>query len=113
VFRHVVLFRVRDDVADPEVSEAMSALGSLGAGEGIESWLIELSLDRRKGRVIVEDATFSDRAAFLAWRADAAHQRVAARLALIADWWVGDWDTSTPPDAATGFEEKSGEDSSE
>lgn len=28
---------------------------------------------------------------FNAWRGSEDHQRVAARMAQIADWWVGDW----------------------
>lgn len=91
MFRHVVLFRVRDDVADPEVSAAIELLRSLGDGTGILSWTVELSRDRRKGRVIVEDGTFSSDEAFDAWRAHSRHQKAAEHLSGIADWLVGDW----------------------
>jgi hypothetical protein len=92
VFRHVVLFRVRDDVADPDVSAAIAELRAVGEGPGILSWDIALSLDTRKGRVIVEDGTFVDRAAFDAWRATDAHRAVGERMSAISDWWVGDWE---------------------
>lgn len=94
MFRHIVLFRVRDDVADPDVSAAIAALRTLGDEPGVVAWTVEPSLDTRKGRVIVEDATFADAAAFEAWRGGKSHRRVAARLAGIADWWVGDFETA-------------------
>lgn len=93
MFRHVVLFRVRDDVTDPEVSQAIDELRAVGEARGVTAWTIEISLDTRKGRIIVEDGSFVDRSAFEAWRAGDAHQRVAERMAGLADWWVGDWET--------------------
>jgi hypothetical protein len=92
MFRHVVLFRVRDDVADPDVSAAIGELHEVGEGSGILSWDVALSLDTRKGRVIVEDGTFVDRAAFDAWRVTEKHRAVGERMAAISDWWVGDWE---------------------
>lgn len=91
MFRHIVLFRVRDDVTDPDVFAAMDDLRILGRAPGVMVWAVELSLDTRKGRVIVEDGTFCDRHAFDVWRDSEAHQRVAERMARIADWLVGDW----------------------
>jgi hypothetical protein len=91
VFRHVVLFRVRDDVADPDVSVAIAELRAVGEWPGILSWDVALSLDTRKGRVIVEDGTFVDRAAFEEWRVSDPHIRVGERMARISDWCVADW----------------------
>lgn len=93
-FRHIVLFRVHDDVADPELSGAMEGLRRLGDEPGILEWTIELSLDRRKGRVLVEDATFVDLNSFEMWRAGEAHRQVADRMSKISDWLVGDWQAS-------------------
>lgn len=87
----MVLFRGRDDVTDPDVSAAMHELEVLGRAPGVMAWVVELSLDTRKGRVIVEDATFFDRHAFDDWRDSESHQRVAEYMARIADWLVGDW----------------------
>ncbi len=92
MFRHVVLFRVREDVADPDVSAAIAELRAVGEDPGILSWDIALSLDTRKGRVIVEDGTFVDRAAFEAWRARFEHIRAGELMAQISDWWVADWE---------------------
>ncbi|KTR94669.1 sulfite reductase, beta subunit [Microbacterium testaceum] len=92
MFRHVVLFRVRDDAADPDVSAAIAELRAVGEDPGILSWDIAMSLDTRKGRVIVEDGTFVDRAAFDEWRGSDAHRAVGERMASISDWWVGDWE---------------------
>lgn len=100
MFRHVVLFRVRDDVADPDVSAAVDALRLLGAEPGVISWDVARSLDTRKGRVIVEDGTFIDRVAFEAWRAGDEHRRVAERMARISDWWVADWERDDHGSAA-------------
>jgi len=91
MFRHVVLFRVRDDVTDPDVFAAIDDLRALGALPGVTEWTVVLSLDTRKGRVIVEDGTFVDRPAFETWRATDEHRATAERMARIADWWVGDW----------------------
>ncbi|WP_251453546.1 hypothetical protein [Microbacterium sp. Marseille-Q6648] len=56
------------------------------------SWHLTTSLDPRKGRVIVEDVTFEDRASFELFR-DSDEHRVAVELwAAIADWWVGDYE---------------------
>ena len=92
MFRHVVLFRVRDDVADPDVSAAIAELRAVGEDPGILSWDVALSLDMRKGRLVVEDGTFVDRASFEEWRATDAHIRVGKRMAGISDWWVADWE---------------------
>lgn len=94
MFRHIVLFRVRDDVTDPDVFAAMEELRAVGEAQGVTEWIVEMSLDTRKGRIIVEDGSFVDRSAFETWRAGDAHQRVAERMAGLADWWVGDWEAS-------------------
>ena len=84
--------RVRDDVADPDVSAAIAELTGVGEWPGILSWDVALSLDTRKGRVIVEDGTFVDRAAFEEWRVTEKHLAAGQRMAAISDWWVGDWE---------------------
>jgi len=96
MFRHIVLFRVRDDVTDPDVSAAMDELRAVGDAPEVTAWTVVMSLDTRKGRIIVEDGHFLDRSAFETWRAREAHQRVAQRMAGLADWWVGDWQTDVP-----------------
>lgn len=90
-FRHIVLFRIHDEVPEERVTEAIDALRSLGVLPGIQSWAVELSLDRRKGRVIVEDGVFSDQAAFEAFHAAPLHRSTAQAMAEISDWWVGDY----------------------
>lgn len=93
MFRHIVLFRTYEDVSDDRVAEALLALRSLGNVPGVVDWRVELSSDLRKGRVIVEDATFIDREAFDRFRLDPRHAAVAAEMALIADWWNGDYES--------------------
>ncbi|WZH38939.1 MAG: Dabb family protein [Microbacterium enclense] len=96
MFRHVVLIRIRDQVPLSDVASAVSALRSLGAGEGVEAWTVAMSLDTRKGQVIVVDGSFRDQVAFDAWRRGPAHRRVAEDMSLIADWFVGDWEATAP-----------------
>lgn len=91
-FRHIVLFRVFDDVSNERVSEATGRLASLATLPGVESMRVERSLDGRKGLVLIEDATFVDAAAFASFRIAPAHVEVAAEMAEISDWWVGDYE---------------------
>lgn len=93
-YRHIVLFRVHDDATDAEVSEALEALRALGSVSGALTWHVAPSFDTRKGRVIVEDATFASVAEFEAFRALPEHQEVVARMAAMSDWWVGDYESS-------------------
>jgi hypothetical protein len=51
-------------------------------------------LDTRKGRVIVEDATFFDAQSFADFRVHPAHGTVAGRTSKVADWWNGDYSIS-------------------
>lgn len=93
MYRHLVLFRMHDDIDNERVTEAIAALRSLAGLPGVESWNVELSLDHRKGRVIVEDATFASTEAFEAFR-DSDRHRLAGRLmAETSDWWIGDYIT--------------------
>ncbi|WJS89627.1 Dabb family protein [Microbacterium testaceum] len=96
MFRHIVLFRVRDDVTDPDVSAAIDELRAAGNAPEVTAWTVVPSLDTRKGRIIVQDGTFGDRCAFETWRAGETHRQVARRMAGMADWWVGDWSTDVP-----------------
>ena len=91
MFRHIVLFRVHDSLSDPELGQVVSALRALGDEIEAVSWNVEVSLDPRKGRVIVEDATFADNSAFDRFRTHPAHIAIADRMARISDWWVGDY----------------------
>jgi hypothetical protein len=91
VQRHIVLFRVRDGVTDPELFAAMETLRGLEPVAGAELWRIELSTDARKGRIIVEDATFATDAAFSRFLALPEHRAAGEVMARISDWWVGDY----------------------
>ena len=52
---------------------------------------IERSLDGRKGRMVIEDARSVDAQACAASRSAPAHVAVAAEMAEISDWRVGDY----------------------
>lgn len=87
-FHHVVLFRLRDD-ADPD--RVLAALDAAKPAAGLVSWLVQRSVDERKGPVIAELAVFESRAAFETWRGSDLHQSAAAELRELADWLVADW----------------------
>lgn len=92
--RHIVLFRMYDDVADDEVDEMVASLRSLGDDPGVVSWRVERSLDERKGRVIVEDAVFESAEAIERFRVSARHRVVAERMSTMADWLIGDYEVT-------------------
>lgn len=90
-YRHVVLFRLHDGVSVARVDEAVGLLRSLELLPGVTSLRVELSLDSRKGTVIVEEASFADASSFEVFRAHRRHVEVARVMAEISDWWVGDY----------------------
>lgn len=92
MFRHIVLFRVHDGVPDEHVTEVITTLRSLASLDGVTSWRVERSLDERKGRIVVEDATFTDAATFEAFRTHPRHVEAGQVMARIADWWNGDYE---------------------
>lgn len=87
-FRHVVLFRLHD-AADADA--AIRVLEEMRPAEGLVSWTITRSLEDRKGVVIVEDATFVDRAAFEEFRRSEGHRLAVEHMRRCSDWLVGDW----------------------
>jgi hypothetical protein len=87
-FHHVVLFRLKAD-ADPD--RVLATLDAAKPVEGLVSWLVQKSMDERKGSVIAELAVFESRAAFETWRGSDLHQSAAAELSTLADWLVADW----------------------
>ena len=93
MFRHVVLFRVHEWVADESIAAATHLLRALGDLPGVVTWQIERSLDARKGRILIEEATFVDRDAFDAFRAHPTHAEVATHMAEISDWWIADYES--------------------
>lgn len=95
-YRHVVLFRVHDDVPDDVVAEALRRLGALGEVPGVLEWTVRLSDDTRKGRVIVENALFESRDVIESFRVHPLHQESSDLLREIADWWIGDYEEPGP-----------------
>lgn len=90
-FRHIVLFRIREGVGEAEIEGAQSELRALASSPEVVRWRVERSFDERKGTILIEDATFADASAFERFRQTPAHLAAGARLATIADWWIGDY----------------------
>lgn len=94
-YRHLVLFRMNDQVTDATVDDVVAEMSTLSEIPGVLSWSFEKSLDARKGRVLVEDASFADERAFAAFREHPLHRARAERMREISDWWVGDYVSET------------------
>ncbi|MBB2975526.1 hypothetical protein FHX49_001092 [Microbacterium endophyticum] len=90
-YRHIVLFDVYKDVPEERLAHALHTLRGLAVLPGVSSWRIEMSLDERKGRVVVEDSTFVDQESFIAFRDCAEHRAAAEEMSHIADWRIGDY----------------------
>lgn len=90
-YRHIVLFRMHNGVREEDIEGAQFELRALGASPEVIHWRVERSLDERKGTVLVEDGTFADESTFARFRDSPAHRAAGAQLALIADWWIGDY----------------------
>lgn len=93
MIRHVVLFRVHDEVPEADVDAAIAELRALASLRSVQSWRIERSSDTRKGRVIVEVASFASHAKFAAFRRDPAHLAAGETMARLSDWLNGDYET--------------------
>ena len=91
-YRHIVLFRIHDGVDEQQLADAIDALRGFARFPGVESWVITMSLDERKGRILLEDASLVGREGFDAFRLDPAHVRAARLMSEIADWWIGDYE---------------------
>lgn len=90
--RHLVLFRVYDEVPDADVDDALEQLASLAQLPGVLEWTVRLSDDRRKGRILVENGLFESREAFQAFRVHPRHVQVGTVMRQLADWWIGDYE---------------------
>ena len=85
--RHVILFRLHEGA---DADRAVELLRSFQP-PGTTKWVIERSIDDRKGVVIVEDATFQSQEALDAFRVSDDHADAVAFMKENADWLVGDW----------------------
>lgn len=88
---HTVMFKIHDDVSDDDVARAIQLLTELGGEPGVEKWIIRESIDRRKGRIIIEQAVLENEEAYQAFRTSPAHVKAGDFMKTIADWWVGDY----------------------
>jgi hypothetical protein len=91
-YKHIVLFKIKNEVSNEDFKKALSLLQNLGQDNSdIISWIVTPSLDTRKGRIIIEDSLFKNEETFQKFRSSEKHNEVAAFLRNIADWFVGDY----------------------
>lgn len=92
-YHHIVLFKLHGQVNDVQVQQAIQFLKSLGSNNPeILKWEVALSVDTRKGKVIIENAVFVNRQAFDKFRASDKHTEVGNFMKEISDWLVGDYE---------------------
>lgn len=91
MFRHIVLFQIYEDVPDGSMTAALAALNELANFPGLIDWRVELSLDQRKGRIVVLNACFASERVFQSYRRDPRHTKAAVELSQISDWWTADY----------------------
>lgn len=90
--RHIILFKLYENVSSNEVAKAIQLLRTLGTGdEGILEWKIEKSIDVRKGIIIIENGLFKDKNAYERFRKSDNHLKTVDFMSQIADWTVGDY----------------------
>jgi hypothetical protein len=90
-YRHTVLFVIHGSASDVSYQQALLLLQELGQGNpDILEWEIAPSLDRRKGRIIGEQAVFRNWDAYQRFHESAKHADVGNFMSCISDWLV--WD---------------------
>lgn len=92
MYRHVVLFRLRDEVSEKQRDEYVRILKDLGQeNSDIKEWSVEISMDTRKGTIIVENSLFVSEDAYQRFRKSDKHVKSGEFMSKIADWWNGDY----------------------
>ncbi len=90
--RHIVLFRVRDEIGESQIASAIQALEALKVMPGLIEWTVRRSQDERKGVVVVQNSLFETRQALADFAAHPLHKVSADLLRTMADWWIGDYE---------------------
>src|SRR5262245_60878459 len=75
-YRHIILFHRRPGTTAEQRDTAVTMLELAGSFPGILEWTIELSLDTRKGDVIVENSVFEGPEAVERFRVSEEHRAV-------------------------------------
>ena len=90
--RHIVLFKIHDEITETVFEQAVKELMELGEGHnGLEAWHVNVSTDTRKGRIIIEEAVFTTEADYKVFHDSDKHVKVGNLMKTVADWWVGDY----------------------
>lgn len=90
--RHIVVFRFYPPIDDDSRLHAIGKLQSLKTLPGILEWRLEVSIDERKGPVIVQNVLFESGEALEGYRRSEEHKGVAETLSAMADWLVADYE---------------------
>jgi hypothetical protein len=103
VLVHVVFISFRAEAKPEQYAQILTDYQDLGErcggrAAGILFWQVDRNLDQRKNWHLVELAVFRDDAALQRFRAHPAHTKLPSVLREIADWAVGDINSTLPVD---------------
>jgi hypothetical protein len=90
--RHIVLFPIKSDVTDEQMTAAVDVLRALADVPGVVEWRVEVSNDARKGRVVVENGLL-EADSLERFRTSEPHQHAGELMKELAEvWLIGDYD---------------------
>lgn len=88
-FRHIVIFKVFDTANAGKVAEIVRQLAN--ATPNLLENRVEISLDTRRGKFVVENFLFLSESDFIAFKASKVHGETVALLKEICEWQVVDY----------------------
>jgi hypothetical protein len=90
-FVHTLIFRFRAEAPVETIEKSLQMLTELESLPGVLVWMIQESIDQRKGRTVLERGVFQDGQAFLDFRNAPQHQAFANFVKDYADWDIVDF----------------------
>lgn len=90
-YRHIVVFQFYDAIDEESRMHAVERLRSLNDSPGVVEWRVEVSIDDRKGPVVVQNVLFDTQESYEKYRATPEHADIAAILSGLSNWLVADY----------------------
>jgi hypothetical protein len=91
-YRHIVMFKLYEEVNEETIEKAINLLKEMGKeAVGVLQWHVDLSLDTRKGKIIVQNCLFDSFQSFENFLTAPKHLQSKEMMRDISDWIVGDY----------------------
>lgn len=90
-YKHIVLFKIYNEVPDEKYQEALRTLRLVGEKLNLSKYMINESIDTRKGRGIIEEVEFESEAEYLLFKDSSEHKNAGVLMREMSDWIVGDY----------------------